>query len=188
MLGADSQYPYAVPVGSAAPTTPVLQVWEDFQCPACKMLEDYNGKGIESIGLTGKAQLLYRPTIFLDDNLKNDSSARATNAWGCAIDAGKTVEYHNTIFAHQPEKEGTGYTDAQLLEFGKEVGISGTAFDTFTTCVTNNTYTDWVAKSFQAFINDNIPGTPAIFLNGNEVPVQDAADQQKLESLVAAAS
>ena len=68
-------------------------------------VEKANGAGIEALANQGKIRLIWRPTTFLDGNLKNDSSSRAAAAWGCAIDAGKAAEYHNTIYANQP-KEG----------------------------------------------------------------------------------
>lgn len=186
--GPDGQFPYSVPVGNADSSKPTLVVWEDFQCPACKQMEDKNGAGIEDLGTSGKAQLFYRPTTFLDQNLKNDSSSRAVSAWGCAIDQGKTLEYHNTVYANQPAKEGEGYTDAQLLQFGKDSGITGPAYDTFAKCVADKTYLGWAANSYDAFVSANIPGTPAVFLNGTEVPASDAADKAKLDALVAAAT
>ena len=133
-------------------------------------------------------QLVYRPTAFLDNNLGNDASARATAAWGCAIDAGKVKEYHNTVFANQPEQEGTGFTDEQLLAFADEAGITGDALDTFTSCVADRTYLGWAANSTEAFYSSNVQGTPFALLDGVEVPTETLMDKAALDALVAAAA
>lgn len=44
-------------------------------------------------------------------------------ALGCAVDAGKTAEYHSGVFAMQPSKEGDGFTDQQLLDLGKKLAL-----------------------------------------------------------------
>lgn len=189
-------FAYAVPIGTPPSTAPVLQIWEDFQCPACKATEKANGAHIEDLGKAGTVQLYYRPTAFLDANLlpankKNKtefSSHRAIAAWGCAIDAGKTLEFHNIVFANQPEQEGVGYTEAQLLDFGKQAGITGDAYTTFESCVKDGTYLGWAANSYKAFTDAAIPGTPAGFLNGTEIKQDVLSDAAKLDALIAEAT
>lgn len=163
---------FGYPVNSAAPASaPKVEVWEDFQCPSCKKVEDTGSiAAMVEKAKAGKYNMQLRPTTFLDKNLRNTSSVAATSAWGCAIDAGKALEYHSAVFDGQPEKEGTGYTEAQLLEFGKTAGISGAAFDTFSACVKANTYQGWAVNSTQKFEEANVQGTPAIYVNGKELP------------------
>ena len=44
---------------------PVLDVYEDFQCPACKALEETSGATIKNLAAEGKAKVVYHPiTIF----------------------------------------------------------------------------------------------------------------------------
>ena len=165
---------YGVPYGTASANVSTVQVWEDFQCPFCAQFEATQAPALQKLAADGKVFLVYRPTIFLDSRYpqSNQSSARATRAWGCAIDGGVGEKYHTTVFANQPppEKEGTGYTDAQLLQFGKDAGLEGATYDTFASCVTNNTYLGWVSNSQQAFKDNAIPGTPTVLLDGKELP------------------
>jgi protein-disulfide isomerase len=184
VLPTDDQHAYGVPYGTATPDAPVLEIWEDFQCPACGAVEEANGAGIESLADAGKVQLIWRPTAFLDRNLGNDASARATAAWGCAIDAGKAKEYHATVFANQPEVEGTGWTDDELIAFAGDAGIAGAELDTFTQCVADATYLGWSANSTEVFYTSNIPGTPLAKINGVEIPTEILVDQAALEQLV----
>jgi protein-disulfide isomerase len=189
VLPADDERAFAVPYpGTATADAPVLEIWEDFQCPACGAVEKANGAGIESLADDGTIQLIWRPTTFLDRNLGNDASARATAAWGCAIDAGKAKEYHNAVFANQPEQEGAGYTDEQLLAFAGDAGITGADLDTFTKCVADATYLGWAANSTDVFYTSNIQGTPLAKLNGVEIPTEILVDQAALVKLVGEAA
>ena len=85
---------------------------------------------------------------------------RAVAAWGCAIDAGKTREYHDIVYANQPQEEGTGWTNEQLIGFADQAGLTGAAKDAFTTCVNDGTYRVWSANSYQSFITSGVQGTP----------------------------
>jgi len=189
-------FAYAVPYGTGSASAPTLSIWEDFQCPACGAVEEANGAHIQELAKAGTVRLYYRPTAFLDANLvsKNQaagapiSSHRAIAAWGCAIDAGKTAEFHNLVYANQPAEEGTGFTEAQLLEFGKQAGIEGDAYTTFESCVKDGTYMGWAANSYKAFNDAAIPGTPAAFLNGTEIGSDVLADAAKLDALIAEAA
>ena len=49
VLAADSATPFGVPYGNGGADVPVLELWEDFQCPACGALEEANGAGIEQL-------------------------------------------------------------------------------------------------------------------------------------------
>lgn len=188
VLGASDTHSFGVPFGTASADAPVLEVWEDFQCPACGALEEVNGAGIADLAEAGTIQLIWRPTAFLDPNLGNDSSNRAIAAWGCAIDAGKTREFHEVVFANQPAEEGTGYTNEQLLSWGSEVGLTGPELDTFTQCVTDGTYRAWAANSTQAFYDNGIQGTPFVVLNGSVLENAVAADPAALEKAISEAA
>lgn len=183
-----TEYMYGWPAQPVKDGVPTLQLWEDFQCPACGQLEKANGSGIEQLAKDGKINLIYRPTTFLDNNLKNDSSKRATAAFGCAIDAGKGLEYHNYLYANQPLNEGDGWTDEQLATFASSVGISGDALTTWNKCYTDRKFLGWALNSTQVFTEGNFQGTPTGILNGNEIDIKTMADQAALEKAIADAA
>ena len=83
VLAGSSKYAYGVPFGTGTAKVPVLELWEDFQCPSCEAVEKANGAGIQELATAGKVQLVWRPTTFLDKNLSNDASARATARSPC---------------------------------------------------------------------------------------------------------
>ena len=123
----------------------------------------------------GKLNLQWQPGIFMDANLKNTGSLTATNAWGCAIDAGKTTEFHQGVFQQQAPEEtvgAPGFTQQQMLDLGKTVGITGDAYSTFESCVKANTYNTWAANSNAQFEKAGVTSTPSIFVNGKELPTK----------------
>ena len=188
VFDATGEVPWGVPVGTAPATAPLLAIWEDFQCPACGALEETNGAAIQGLAQDGKVRLVWRPTTFLDNNLGNQASAFAVSAWGCAIDAGKTTEYHDTLYSNQPTTEGEGWTQEQLIQFGEQAGISGAPLDTFRQCVNDNTYLGWAVNSTQAFFDANVQGTPYGTLNGQPIETKVLADPAALEKAIADAA
>ena len=192
VFGADGDTPWGVPAAPAASGKPTLAIWEDFQCPSCGNLERTNGAAILKLATDGKVTLIWRPTTFLDPRFVTgpnpDSSQRATMAWGCAIDAGKTDAYHSTVFANQPANEGDGWTDQQLLDFGKQAGITGDAYTKFADCYNNKKYDQWVSNSAQVFQDNGVPGTPTAFLNGTEVKAATLTDITALEKAISDAT
>lgn len=188
VLAADSATPFGVPYGNGGADVPVLELWEDFQCPACGALEEANGAGIEQLAEDGLVQLVYRPTAFLDANLGNDSSHRAVAAWGCAIDVGKTLEFHNSVYANQPVEEGVGFTDEEFVSFASDSDFGDADLATFSQCLTEGTYLAWAANSNREFSTSEIGGTPAGFLNGVAVDPEVLRDPVALADLVASKS
>jgi len=188
VFAGNSKYAFGVPFGTGIAKVPVLELWEDFQCPSCEAVETANGAGIEALASTGKVKLIWRPTTFLDKNLNNDSSARATAAWGCAIDAGKAQQYHNAIYANPPATEGIGFTNDTLMGFAGDAGIEGAALDKFKTCFDAQKYLSWSANSTEAFYKSGAKGTPYGVLNGKPLDNAVLADKARLDAAVAAAT
>lgn len=174
-------YAYQVTKSPAA-GTPLVQIWEDFQCPACKAYEGTFAPGVYAAAAAGTINLQLRPTTFLDANFSqsNNTSARATSAWGCAIDAGKPLEFHSAVFAGQPTPEGTPVSEQQFIAIGKQVGISGPAFDAFSSCVNAKTFEGWAANSMQLFEQDKVQGTPTILVNGKELSLKGISTPDQL--------
>jgi protein-disulfide isomerase len=173
---------------------PTLEIWEDFQCPACAQVEAASGEQLQALADQGKVKLLYRPATFLDNSLAADntangnpnSSARATAAWGCAIDQGKSGEYHNALFAAQPQDEGVGYPQQTLIDLGTQVGVADPA--AFSSCVADGIYLAWSANSNQAFLDAGVGGTPTGYLNGVQLSSAQLADVATMEKLIADAT
>jgi len=157
------------------PGAPTVDLYEDFQCPACASFEEALGSTMQEQARAGKIKLVYHVKNFLDDNLRNDSSTRAGNAAFCASDAGKFQEFHNVIFPNQPANEGDGYTDAQLKAFAEQAGVTGAALDTWQQCYDANKYVDYVNSVEEQSFADGVRGTPTVKINGEDVDLSTIA-------------
>jgi protein-disulfide isomerase len=187
-LPADSEYAFGINAAGEAAGKPVLQIWEDFQCPACGQFEAAFSSTINKIAEEGTARVIWRSTSFLDSNFPGDNSKRAAAAWGCAIDADKKIEYHDTVFANQPANEGDGWSDAQLIQIGKDVGIAEDKQAAFEQCVNDRKYVKWANNGTDEFRNSSVPGTPALYLNGEELSQDQRGTPEALEQTIKDAS
>ncbi|YAL81953.1 DsbA family protein [Dermacoccaceae bacterium W4C1] len=164
--------------GKAKAGAPTVDLYEDFQCPYCHELETANGAAMMQSAAKGDIKLVVHMMSFLDDNLDNDSSARAANAAFCAADAGRFPQYHTAVFAEQPEKEGAGYSDATLKKTATTAGITGAKLTTFNQCLDSGKYNDYVSDTQKASEKAGVNGTPAVLIGGEKI-----SDEQ-MQSLI----
>lgn len=167
---------------------PTVDVYEDFQCPACKQFEALTGSTIATLAKEGRIVLTYHVKNFLDDNLRNDSSTRAGNAAFCAADAGRFQEFHDRVFPGQPTEEGAGFTDAQLSGFAQAAGITGDAFATFQDCVEAGRYDAYVASVEEKSFEDGVRGTPTVRIDGKDQDLASIASPEGFTAAVEAAT
>ena len=175
VFGTGDPYAYGVAYGTAADGAPVLEIWEDMQCPACGQLETSAGASLAEAAERGDIQLVWRPVTFLDRG--TDASTRAVAAWGCAIDAGKTREYHDRIYEEQP-LAGEGWTDEQLLQYGADVGIADEAYAEFEQCVLDRRYASWAANGTVEAVEAGVESTPTVLVDGS--PLVDGQEARAL--------
>lgn len=169
-LGVTSTYglPLA-PVDSAKST---LVIYEDPQCPICKLFEQQFASSLRALVTNGKINLVYQMATFIDDNLpqSDQASRRSIAGLGCAVDQGKGVEYHDLVFANQPATEGDGFSDELLRKLGETAGLTGAKLTSFQKCFDDGTYLGWADNANQYFRDQNIPGTPNLVLDGTTIP------------------
>ncbi|MBO3129522.1 DsbA family protein [Dermatophilus congolensis] len=172
------------------PKAPTLEIYEDPQCPACAFAEKALGPAVAQIRDAGSAKVTYHVKTFLDDNLRNDSSKRAGNALMCSVDAGKFVQYHDTLFAekNRPVEEGQGWTDAQLQQYATDSGISGNELQTWKSCFSDDRYGKYLkAVEERTSRDDKIAGTPTYRLNGKDFELKQTTTGEDLINAVTAA-
>lgn len=155
--------------GKAKKGAPVVDVYEDFQCPICGRLEKANGKSMAKMAADGDIKLVLHNMSFMDENLGNDSSSRAANASFCAADAGRFAPFHSAVFARQPQREGGGYSDATLKKAADAAGIKGAKRTKFNTCMSKGTYDDYVKDTQKRAGDDGVNATPSVRIDGKDV-------------------
>lgn len=159
-----------------------IDVYADFLCPICGVFEkQYKGQ-IEQAINDGKLQVRYHMVPLLNQRSSPPGySLDSANAALAAADAGKFLQFHDALFASQPEEGKRGYDKAQLIELGKNVGITDPAF---AQTVNAGTYEQQLNTAFQQIENDPKLaqdfgggqtgfGTPTVTANGSIVSWQD---------------
>ncbi|MET9735194.1 hypothetical protein ABZZ79_32555 [Streptomyces sp. NPDC006458] len=96
-----------------------------------------------------------------------------------ALEAGKFADDHKVLYAHQPEEDVNGFTDAYLLDLaGKVDGLRSPAFDS---AVHAMKYRAFVTASQNAYQRTggtkepDGPGTPTVVINEVRLPPQFTA-------------
>ena len=178
----------AVPTGVEAPdggapygddTAPVvMDEWVDFSCPACATFTAALGDTISEQVAAGELQVVYHPVSFI-----NAGSARAANAFGCAVDQGQTNEFYDAVFAVQGSESDGGATNDELIEIGRSIGIESEEFEQ---CVNDGTYDGWADNLNGAQLEAGVTGTPTIFLNGELADLPAFEPQALLDAIDAA--
>lgn len=165
---------------------PVVDIYEDFQCPVCKQLEEISGPTFRNLAAEGKAKVVYHPiTIFGDDPMKSNS-IRAASAARCVADGKQWLAYHDLLYKNQPTEGTEGFKIDQLVGWGKDAGVTAPGFDA---CVTQQqkasahiAYTDKTLK------DQNIQGTPTVKLNGKEMDLSVVSKPAQLRETVTKAA
>lgn len=168
---------------TASATLPLLIEYFDYQCPACRNADAVFGARISDLAARGVIRLQLRAMTFLDSNLSNDSSTRAAVAAACADTVGAYSTYHRVIYANQPRKEGTGFTDPQLrTDFATQAGITGAKLATFQKCYDARATTTFVASVDQKAKDSGVRSTPTFVFNGKSLAGQlDLNDPASLD-------
>jgi protein-disulfide isomerase len=148
------------------PAAPVrVDVWEDFQCPACKVYsENYEPLIIQNYVETGKVYYTYHFFTSISSYTPgNTESEHSANAAMCASDQGKFWDYHDILFTNWNGENAGGFSDYRLVAFAESLGLD---MKEFNTCFEADKYADFVAEDYQKGQDWGVQGTPAIFVNG----------------------
>lgn len=168
----------------APANVPVVDIYEDPQCPACKLFEDVYGSTVNDLVKGNKAKVQVHTLSFLDRMLRNDSSVKAANGAMCAADQGRFHAYVSVAYAGQPKEEGTGYTAAQLEGFATSAGVGDLA--AWRTCQNALTYTSHIGAVQTNANKAGVTGTPTVRVAGTDLRL--TGNPQDLVTAVQAAT
>ncbi len=155
--------------GTPRAGAPVVDLYEDFQCPFCGRFEQAFGPQLQAASSRGEVRVVVHLLVFLDRRLGNNASTRAALAALCAADAGRFTQYYATVFANQPVDEGGGWTDDELAGFATAAGITGAALTGWRACATSPRYSAYLGRVERQAAAAGVVGTPTVFVDGRQV-------------------
>jgi protein-disulfide isomerase len=161
-------------------STPKIDVYVDYQCPACRVFEIINGGYLNEVIAQKKAKVVFHPMTFI-----GPESILAANSAACAADESKFVDMNLALFQNQSDSENSGkWSSEYLVELGKSIGITS---GTFETCVNDGKYIKWTSNVAAASAKADVNGTPTIFVNGKQLDRNtEYGDQAKFRAALAA--
>lgn len=155
---------------------PVLDLYEDFDCPVCKELHTRVDATIQRLAREGRVKVVFHPvTIFREEPMRSNS-IRAAAAARCLPEA-NWLAFRDELYAMQPAPHGiaSGFTVRELAGAASRAGAQGAG-----ECVTSQAYAEsHVAESAKI----RIEGTPTVVLNGR-VLGNEAFDPAALEQAI----
>jgi protein-disulfide isomerase len=167
---------------AGAPEPVKVAIYEDFLCPGCGALEQTAGPFLTEKVASGEIAIEYRPYSFLLQQSTNEYSQRAWNAAVCVYDRGGAKafkEFHDILFANQPQEGGPGPENEELADFAGQAGVTG-----IESCLQKRTFSRWIDDARKNGQDDGVSGTPTIRIDGKDVSGADntiatVADIQK---------
>lgn len=157
----------ALPLGTenvkGSATAPVeIELWSDFQCPACKQYAVDTGRRIEESAVAeGRARVRYRHMAFL--GLESVYAAQASE---CAAEQGRFWPFHDRLYAEQRGRDQGAFSKASLKRYGAEIGLDQAAFNS---CVDHELAAARVKAEVAEGKQKGVARTPTLILNGRKI-------------------
>ncbi|MBG0829582.1 thioredoxin domain-containing protein [Planomonospora sp. ID67723] len=150
---------------------PVVDVYEDFQCPACKALEETSAATLKNLAAEGKAKVVFHTvTIFpqeMNKGVTRGNSVRGAAAARCVPAGPSWMTYHDRLFKEQPPETAEGFALDDLVAWGEDAGITD---PNFAACVRNQQHAAaHVSDSDKKLEAAKIEGTPTLKIDGTAV-------------------
>ncbi len=145
-----------------APVT--IEVWSDFQCPACgSFAKSIEPDLIEEYVRPGDVRLVYRDNAFIDGGDPNGESQQAAVAARCAGEQGKFWQYHDYLFENQDGENKGGFRREVLDQIATAVGLD---MDAFGTCMAGDAPQQAVTAETAQGKAAGVTSTPTLAING----------------------
>ncbi len=131
----------------------VVEEFSDFQCPACRSAAPVV-KGIVN-KYKDKIKFVYRHFPLLSIHPRAYDAALASE---CANDQGKFWQYHDILFANQPD-----FKKDQLIGYARDLGLNESEFSA---CLQSRARKEVVDADLNKAKELNLNSTPTFIVNG----------------------
>ena len=171
-----------------APVT--LEVWSDYQCPACgQFAELVEPTLVREYVTTGTLRIIDHDAAFQGARVgaSYDESVEAGAAARCAAEQDLYWPFHDWLFANQVGENEGAFRDERLRGIATGAGLDVAAWDA---CRSTGDHQAAVRAETQEGVAKGINATPTMYINGQAiVGVKSAAELgQMIEAAAAAAT
>jgi protein-disulfide isomerase len=167
-----------------APVT--LEVWSDFQCPACGQLaETVEPLLVREYVTDGTLRIVLRDAAFQGQRSGSsyDESVEAAAGARCAADQNLYWPFHNWLFANQVGENQGAFRDERLRGIATSAGLDVVAWDA---CRATGEQQAAVRAETQEALGNGVNATPTMVLNGQVIVGLKSAEE--LGGLIEAAA
>ena len=140
-----------------------VEIFADFQCPACISYNETIQPIFEEYAGAGKLTIVFRqfPLSNIHKNAKWDAIAAL-----CSAELGGYMDYKKWLYTMEKEKAGKAVTDADRIAIAQTIGLDEAKF---TSCLTNKTYEKQVEADIALGDSRGVTGTPTTYLDGIKI-------------------
>lgn len=157
-------------IGNSNSSVTVVE-FGDYRCPACKRFHEqvYPQLKEEYID-TGKIEFVFIGYSFLDEGFPGDTSTTASVAAECVRDQDEEQfwSFHNALYNNQGPESQDWATEEFLISLARD-HTSGLDYQELESCIKNRETLNAVEKDRQIGQRAGFRGTPAFFVNGEQV-------------------
>ena len=157
----------------------VVELYSDFQCPACRMFVTQQlHRLVDEVVAPGIARIEARDIAFLGRTTPDESLALAVGA-SCAAEQGRYWPFHDLVFWNQGRENRGDHSAAFIERVAAEAGLDASAFNA---CVDRPAIGQAISARTQAALSQGINSTPTLVVNGQ--PVVGVPDYDEFVSLI----
>lgn len=157
----------------------VLEEFGDYQCPPCGIMHPVLKKIGEDYG--DRVAIIFRNFPLQKIHKNAFSASRAAEAAGMQ---GKFWEMNNLIYTNQKEWSESQEPRPLFENYARQLGLD---MDKFKADADKPETAARIIADFQRGDALGVTGTPSIFLNGRQLPVESALSEPKLRAEIDAA-
>lgn len=145
-----------------SPDAPVVvQMWEDFLCPACQQFADtIKPQLVDDFVKSGGVRLEFHQFPLQQHA---PGALMAANATECAADQNMFWPYHDRVFQAATQRGQAGLVFDELVKYTGETGLDQSQFRT---CMNNLRFNNEVAQSLTQAQQLGLNSTPSVLVNG----------------------
>ena len=165
-------------LGSA--TAPVvMELYADFQCPACKLfVTGQMASLVSEFVVPGTLRIQAHDIAFLGKGSPDESLELATGA-ACAASQDRYWQFHDYVFWNQGHENRGDHDAAFIHRVADAAGVDATKFDE---CVAGDSVRAGIRSATSAALTAGISSTPTLIVNGQ--PMVGVPNYAELAALI----